>query len=123
MINLRGWYLLAAATAFQIVVVTSIYYIELKSVAPNTSLHQIIIYSGAANLALFVSLTPGAIGFRESFLVFTQHLHHISNATIVTTNILDRAMYIVLLAILAIGIFVTHTKSALSLDTEIEKSK
>ncbi len=112
-INLNGWYLLALATLAQIVVVTLIYYTELRTVAPGTSFAQAMVYTGAANLALFVSITPGAIGFRESFLVFTQHLHHISDSTIVAANILDRAMYLVLLAILALIIFGTHAKRQL----------
>jgi uncharacterized membrane protein YbhN (UPF0104 family) len=77
-----------------------------------------MVYTGAANLALFVSLTPGAIGFRESFLVFSQHLHHISNSTIVAANILDRAMYLVLLLILALIIFGTHARRQLGVDKD-----
>jgi uncharacterized membrane protein YbhN (UPF0104 family) len=109
-INLKGWYLLALATFAQIVIVTLIYYTELRTVAPGTEFWQAMVYTGAANLALFVSLTPGAIGFRESFLLFSQNLHHISDSTIVAANILDRAMYLVLLAILALIIFATHAK-------------
>jgi uncharacterized membrane protein YbhN (UPF0104 family) len=107
-INLNGWYLLALATLAQIVIVTLIYYTELRTVAPGTSFAQAMVYTGAANLALFVSITPGAIGFRESFLLFSQNLHHISDSTIVAANILDRAMYLVLLLILAVIIFGTH---------------
>ncbi len=112
-LDLHGWYYLALATLLQIIIVTAIYYTELRSVAPGTSLSQAIIYSGAANLALFVSLTPGAIGFRESFLVFSQHLHHISSTTIVTANIIDRALYLVLLLILVLFIFATHARKHL----------
>jgi uncharacterized membrane protein YbhN (UPF0104 family) len=64
-IDLNGWYLMALATAAQILCVCLIYFLELRSVAPGTGFSQAIIYTGAANLALFVSLTPGAIGFRE----------------------------------------------------------
>lgn len=101
-------YLLAFATLAQVVIVTLIYYTELRTVAPGTNFSQAVIYTGAANLALFVSLTPGAIGFRESFLLFSQNLHHISDSTIVAANILDRAMYLILLLILAAIIFGTH---------------
>ena len=109
-INYKGWYLLALATLAQIVIVTLIYYTELRTVAPGTHFSQAMVYTGAANLALFVSLTPGAIGFRESFLLFSQNLHHISDSTIVAANILDRAMYLILLAILAVIIFATHAQ-------------
>lgn len=109
-IDLRGWYYLALATLAQIIIVTLIYYTELRTVSPGTHFWQALVYTGAANLALFVSITPGAIGFRESFLVFSKHLHHISSSTIVAANILDRAMYLVLLIILAVIIFGTHAR-------------
>jgi uncharacterized membrane protein YbhN (UPF0104 family) len=57
---------------------------------------------------MFVSITPGAIGFREAFLVFSRNLHHISNTTIVAANIIDRSVYLILLIILAILIIATH---------------
>lgn len=113
-IDFHGWSYLAIATLAQVVIVTLIYYTELRTVAPGTRFSQAIIYTGAANLALFVSLTPGAIGFRESFLLFSQNLHHVSDSTIVAANILDRAMYLVLLAVLALIIFGTHAKRQFS---------
>ena len=112
-LNLPNVYYLALATLAQVIVITLIYYTELDSVAPGTHFSQAVIYTGAANLALFVSLTPGAIGFRESFLVFSQRLHHISGSTIVAANILDRAMYIAVLVILAVFIFGTHAQNYL----------
>lgn len=115
-LDLRGWYYLALATLVQIAFVTIVYFVELRTVAPGTSFSQAVIYTGAANLALYVSLTPGAIGFRESFLVFSKHLHHISDSTIVAANILDRAVYVILLAILALMIFATHAKSRLNVE-------
>jgi uncharacterized membrane protein YbhN (UPF0104 family) len=112
-LDLRGWYLLALATLLQVVLTTVIYYVELRSVAPGTSLQQAVIYTGAANLALFVSLTPGAIGFRESFLLFSQQLHHVATPAIVAASLLDRAVYVVLLLGLAVFIFATHARRRL----------
>lgn len=112
-LELKWWYYLALATAVQIAFVVVIYYSELKSVAPATHFSQAVVYTGAANLALYVSLTPGAIGFRETFLVFSRHLHHISNSSIVAASILDRAAYIVVLLLLAVLIFGTHASRRL----------
>ncbi len=112
-LDLHGWYYLALATALQISVIAVIYYSELRSISPGTTFAHAVVYTGAANLALFVSLTPGAIGFRESFLVFSRHLHHVSNATIVAASILDRAVYIILLLGLAVFIFGTHASRRL----------
>jgi uncharacterized membrane protein YbhN (UPF0104 family) len=117
-LDLRGWYYLAFSTLLQVCLVAAIYYTELHSVAPGVRLSQAIIYTGAANFALFVSITPAAIGIRESFLVLSQHLHHNGNATIVTANILDRATYILVLLLMAVFILVTHARRQLSLTSE-----
>ena len=91
-----------------------IYYVELTAVAPGVSVSQAVIYTGAANFALFVSLTPGAIGFRESFLLFTERLHGIDAGTIVAANTLDRAVYIVFLVVIAAAILLTHGHKSLT---------
>ena len=114
-LNLRGLGLLIAATLAQVLLTCVIYYTELHSVSPGISVWQAVVYTGAANLALFVSITPGAIGFRESFLVFSQHLHHVTSTIIVAANVIDRSVYIVLLLILLGGIVATHGQAKLRL--------
>ena len=93
---------LTLATVLQIVVQTIIYAIELRSVNKTISLSQIITYTGAANLAMFVALTPGAIGIRESFLLFTEKLNHISSNNILVASLLDRSVYLVFLGIIGL---------------------
>lgn len=104
-LDMRGWYYLAIATLVQVSLMAVIYTIELRAVDASIGINQAIVYTGAANLALFVSLTPGAIGFREAFLLFSQELHHISASVIVATNILDRTLYITLMLLLGLFIF------------------
>jgi uncharacterized membrane protein YbhN (UPF0104 family) len=58
-------------------------------------------------------LTPGAIGFREAFLIFSQNLHHIPNDIIVAANILDRAVYIVFLCLLFLVVLALHANKTL----------
>jgi len=116
-LDLPNIYYLAGATFLQVCITVLIYFTELKSVSPSITFGQAVIYTGAANFALFVSITPGAIGFREAFLVFSQRLHHISNSTIVAANVLDRAVYIVVLLMLALFILITHAKQQLISDT------
>lgn len=79
---------------------TFAYYIELLHVDTTVNFAQTIIYAAAANLALFVSLTPGAIGFRESFLLLTQQLHQIPGNVVLAASIIDRAFYVVFLLVL-----------------------
>ena len=112
-LDLGGWYYLAGATLLQLSLVAVIYYVELHAVDSAITFSQAIIYAGAASLALFVSLTPGAIGFRESFLLFSQDLHQVDANTIVTVSIIDRAMYIVLLLILGVFIIASHARKRL----------
>lgn len=104
---------LTLATMFQILIVMTINIIELHSVNHSVSLKQIMIYTGVENLTIFVALTPGAIGIRESFLIFSRKLHHISVASIISASIIDRSIFIIVLAILLIYVVVTHTKSKL----------
>ncbi len=98
-------FFLLFATGLQAAVQTFIYGVELRSVNSQISLTQMLTYTGAANLTLFAALTPGAIGIRESFLIFTKHLHHISSANIVEANLIDRGVYIVFLLILLLIVF------------------
>jgi uncharacterized membrane protein YbhN (UPF0104 family) len=101
-----GWML--GVTGIQLTTQAIIYAIEIHAVSNHVSLGQIISYTGAANFALFAALTPGAIGIREAFLIFTQNLHHISSSVIVAANVIDRAAYIVFLGILFVFVFGMH---------------
>jgi len=115
---LRQAYKLGLATLLQVVLIALIYTVELKSINPSITVHQAVIYSGAANFALFVSITPGAIGFREAFLVFSEKLHHITPSTILTANVIDRAAYVALLGLLFLVAISLHVKKRLTVTTE-----
>jgi uncharacterized membrane protein YbhN (UPF0104 family) len=106
---------LAIFTFLQIIVLSFMYYFELQSIDAGASYRQVLSYTGAANLALFVSLTPGAVGFRESFLYFSQSLHHISTANILSANLIDRALYVVFLLILLCVVLALHAGKRLGL--------
>lgn len=108
-----GW--IFAATAAQLVIQVVIYAVEVQAIDSSTSWGQIISYTGAANFALFAALTPGAIGIREAFLVFTQNLHHIDSTVIVAANVIDRTAYLVFLGIMALVIFGLHADKKLRL--------
>lgn len=112
-INLRNLSLIFAATAIQLTMQAVIFYIELHDISPGVSVAQTLTYTGIANFALFVALTPGAIGIREAFLVFSQSLHHLSNTVIVAANVIDRAVYLVFLGLLFIVTVGLHAKDSL----------
>ncbi|MGF7228404.1 MAG: lysylphosphatidylglycerol synthase domain-containing protein [Candidatus Saccharibacteria bacterium] len=101
-----GWMFLA--TLGQLLAQVAIYFVEIHAITSHVSFGQIVTYTGAANFALFAALTPGAIGIREAFLVFTHNLHHISNNVIVTANVIDRAAYLVFLGLLFVVVLSLH---------------
>lgn len=106
---------LAILTFLQVLLTAITYFVELKAVNPHIVWSQAISYAGAANFALFVSLTPDAIGFREAFLVFSQHLHHVSTANILSANVIDRGSYVIFLCLLFVVVLATHAKDRLRL--------
>lgn len=112
---------LFAATVVQAVVQVAIYAVELHGVNHRITLGQVVTYTGAANFALFAALTPGAIGIRESFLVFSQSLHHISTANIVAASIIDRGIFLVFLGFLFVLTLSMHAKNKLQLAATLKK--
>lgn len=111
----RAMATLLAATTLQVSLLATIYFTELRIVNTGISLGQATSYAGAANFALFVSLTPGAIGFREAFLVLSQQLHHISTANILAASVIDRSAYIVFLGLLFLLTLTVHARERLGI--------
>jgi uncharacterized membrane protein YbhN (UPF0104 family) len=107
---------LSLATILQVVIVLVINLVELHSVNSSISLRQLVIYTGVENLAVFVALTPGAIGIREGFLIFSRRLHHISVSNIISASIIDRGIFLVVLALLLIYVIGSHAKTKLYSD-------
>lgn len=97
--NLNFWYIGIGAALLSLATAAA-YFVELTHVDASITFYQSVIYGAAANLALFVSLTPGAIGFRESFLLLSQQLHGIAPDTVIAASIIDRAFYVVFLLVL-----------------------
>lgn len=105
---------LTLLTFLQAALVVAIYAIELHAVGQDVSLRQAIAYAGAGSLALFVSLTPAAIGFRESFQYFSQSIHGVSDTAIVAANLLDRSAYVAFLGLSFILIISLHARQRFS---------
>lgn len=99
-----------ALTLLQSIVIFTIYYLELHFVSNTFKLQQILAYTGIANLSLFVALTPGAIGIREAFLIFSRNITHIDTAQVAATSLIDRSIYIVFLLILGLFLLINKSK-------------
>jgi len=92
---------IALVTTVQALLMAAVYHVELNAVAgPGADVLQSLVYSASANLSLFVSITPGAIGFREAFQSIAQPLHGVGLDAIAATAILDRAFYVLFLGAL-----------------------
>ncbi|MDB5175955.1 MAG: hypothetical protein JWM81_813 [Candidatus Saccharibacteria bacterium] len=104
---------MSLAVLAQVTVMAVIFYVELHSIDPTVGVGQAIIYTGAANFALFVSITPGAIGFRESFVFLAHRLHGIDNATVVASSLIDRGVYVAMLLGLIVIIFFSRSGKSL----------
>jgi len=97
---IRNTVVIGTVTLAQLLIVALLYYLELRATGYHPSLASTLTYTGSANLALFVAFTPGAIGIRESFIYFSQSLHHIPTEHILSAGLLDRSIYLVFLGIL-----------------------
>jgi uncharacterized membrane protein YbhN (UPF0104 family) len=97
-------------TALQVSLIAVRYYLALRATGAQVSIGQTLSYTGAANFSLFVSLTPDGVGIREAFLLFSQQIHHVSTHAIVAANILDRATFVIFLAILFAIALMLHAK-------------
>ncbi len=100
--------ILVLATVAQVTLTAVRYGIELHAVGADVSIGQCISYAGAANFALFVSITPDGIGVREAFLLFSQQLHGVSTDDIVAASLIDRASYVIFLALLGVIALALH---------------
>lgn len=105
---------LAAWTLANCAIQVWIYFAELKAVLPEVGLSQAITYTGAANFSQFVALTPGAIGIRESFLLFTERLHGVPTPIMLAASVMDRAGFLLLLVALFVFSLVSHARRTLS---------
>jgi uncharacterized membrane protein YbhN (UPF0104 family) len=112
--SLESMSYLLLTTCLQAICQVAIYWVELNSIVPGFKIGQVMSYTGAANFSLFMSITPGAVGIRESFLFFSQQLHHITNDVIVGANVLDRSIYILFLAIIFIILLVIRGRTIFS---------
>jgi len=106
---------IGVVTLIQVIILTTIYFVELKSFNHGVRFSQAMSYTGAANFSLFVSLTPGAIGFREAFVLFTQHLSRLNSTTIIAASVLDRAIYFIYLGLIFVFTLSVHAKNFLGI--------
>ncbi|HSX33445.1 MAG TPA: lysylphosphatidylglycerol synthase domain-containing protein [Candidatus Saccharimonadales bacterium] len=114
--------LLFLATLLQIITLALAFGTELRAVGAHASIAQVLAYTGVANFSIFVALTPGAIGIRETFLLFSTKLHHIAAGAIVAANVIDRAVYLLFLGILFVLVLSLHARKKLGVTPTARKA-
>jgi uncharacterized membrane protein YbhN (UPF0104 family) len=83
-------------------VLTATFFFELKAIHVNTSLAGLMIYSAIVGFSLLVALTPAAIGFRETLLIFARQSLGVSISAILLSATVDRFVYFFLLLVIGI---------------------
>ncbi len=101
-------------TFVQILLMAIIFFVELNATGAVVNFMQALSYGASANLSLFVSVTPGAIGIREAFILFATSLHHVPLGSVVAAGILDRAFYVIFLILLFVLSTSLHLKDSLT---------
>lgn len=82
-------------------------FVELQAIGANVTLGGLLVYTGVAQFAVVIAITPGAIGIREALLLIAQNQMDLTSQDIILAATVDRIVYVitlVLLAPLAIGI-------------------
>lgn len=82
---------------------TASFFLELRAIHASTNLPGLMVYSAIAGFSILVALTPAAIGFRETLLIFARQALGVSVSVIVLSATVDRIVYFFLL--LALSIF------------------
>lgn len=111
-----------AFTALQICFITLRFYIALTASGADVSFGQALSYTGAANFALFVSLTPDGIGIREAFLYAAQGIHGVATSDIIAASLIDRAAYVLFLGLLFLLALGLHAKGRIEQFTKTKNA-
>lgn len=73
---------------------------ELSAVGAHVSLGALLVFTGVAQFAILIALTPGAIGIRESLLFLVQGIMGISTSSIILAGTIDRVIYFLILLLI-----------------------
>jgi uncharacterized membrane protein YbhN (UPF0104 family) len=74
--------------------------VELSAIGASISLGSLLIYTGIAQFAIVIALTPGAVGIREGLLLIVQGQMHLTSQDIVVASTIDRIVYFITLALI-----------------------
>lgn len=90
--------LFLAACGFLITFVTGL--IEFRAVSVPITLAGLGLYTAVVTCSMLVSLTPGALGIRESLLLLTSSVMGVGHAQILQVSVIDRGLTFFMLGIL-----------------------
>lgn len=77
-------------------------WVEFWALGIATNVAALALYTALVQVSLLLSITPGAVGLREALLLIVATTLGLSASQIVQVAVLDRAVYFVMLAVLAV---------------------
>lgn len=86
------------------------YGVELQAVGANISPGGLLVYTGVSQFSVVIALTPGAIGIREGLLLLVQSQMSITTQDIILASVIDRGVYVLMLALMAVMTLVLKDK-------------
>lgn len=91
---------LATLAIFNFAAILFMSFIEFRALNIGITLPSLVLYTSFISVSLLISLTPGAIGVRETMLFFISSTLMISAAEILQVAVIDRGVNFILLLIL-----------------------
>lgn len=79
---------------------TFMYFVMFKGLGINVGIMQVLVFNSLISLSLYVTLTPGSLGIRESILLFFSSTLAIGDEQILAINLVDRFSMISVLLLL-----------------------
>lgn len=99
---------LLALAGFAVAYITAL--VEFKAIHAPISVAALGLYTVISISSMLISLTPGAIGIRESLLLLTSSVMGVSNAQILQVSVIDRGASFLILFILYLAIKILKRK-------------
>lgn len=75
-------------------------YVEFRSLGIMINLPSLVLYTSVASISILISLTPGAIGIRETILILVSTTLAVTNIEILQVAVIDRGVNFLLLGFL-----------------------
>lgn len=91
-------------TALNLLTRAIFYYVVFTVIGAHTNILFMLLFTSLISISLYVTITPGSLGIRESLLVFYSDSIHLTTDQVLAVNLVDRVS-LVLALILLLAVF------------------